>query len=663
MSNNFEHLLSPMKIGNVTIKNRVSVCPMGSGYGNQLGPHGEWTDEMVNHVLERARGGFGLFFGGCLMTDYKVDPFDLAGSMMGNKGDFIRISKMMNEKASYYDMKIIQQISFGLGRNFEGLVSPSENEVFGMPGVMSPVITTAQIRQKMDCVVEAACLMKDSGYTGVEIHAMHWGYLLDQFAMAITNHREDEYGGSLENRLRISRELVKEIKQVCGEDFIVSMRLGLKSYMSKKGLNITNYTGEDEGGRTVEEAVRIAKYLEEYGYDVLNCDIGVYDTWYYAAAPIYVPKGIILPMLERVKQAVGIPVLGCTKLNDPYMDEQAIAGNKLDGVVLGRQSLADPYYVKKLEQGCPEKIRPCIACNNGCIHNVITGGRITCAVNPAVFHEQNYGLERALVSKKVAVIGGGIAGMEAARVAKLRGHSVTIYEKDGVLGGLIIPAGAHEYKPELRQLNDWYRREIEQLGIEVVLNEEMDAEKARRLDADTVLLATGSQPVMPRIPGIDSPKCTSGVDALNGTHPVGKKVVIVGGGLVGCETAIDYAQQGKDVTIVEAAEAVLVAAKNVPLPVLKMIPDMLEYYQVKIMAGNRICAVNEEGAVVESVKDGTKSVILADTVVMSIGMRSKKNFADELRGSGKEVFVIGDANRAGTIYTSIHSAYDVAGRI
>ncbi len=662
MSNQFKHLLSPITIGKVTFKNRFAVSPMGGAYGNQKGAYGEYSDKGIEYILERARGGFGLFFAGCLQPDTKVDPCDQATHFMNHQADFQKMALRLNERASFYDMKIIQQVSLGLGRNRAGLYSCSRNEVFGMPGCFSEELTNEQIKIKRDSVIQAAKLMKDSGFVGVEMHALHWGYLLDQFALAITNRRTDEYGGSLENRLRICKELVEGVKQVCGQDFLVSIRLGLKSYIS--GLNKTNFTGEEDAGRTQEEGIRIAKLLESYGYDLLNVDVGMYDSFYYACPPMYMPQGHVIPLAEKVKEAVNIPVYCGSRMNDPYMTEEAVAKKQIDGVVLGRQSLADPYYVKKLEMGKPDKIRPCIGCLVGCMGKLRSGEHVACAVNPTLQKEINYHLEKALAPKKVAVIGGGIAGMEAARVLKMKGHDVTIYEKTDCLGGLSIPAGAHEFKKEIKQLLEWYKGEIADLEIPVVYQAEMTAEKIKELHPDVVINAIGSKPIMPRIEGIDHAKCCSGVDALKGKVELGKKVIVVGGGLVGCETAIDLAMQGREVTIVEAAPAVLAASKMIPVMVAQMIPDLIKHYHVKTLVNYKIVGINDVGAVVApSTGGGENQVLEADNVLMSIGLRPLPSFAQELIGEGIEIYAVGDENRIGNIYTAVASAYEVARKI
>lgn len=662
MSSEFSHLLAPMTIGKVTFKNRLCVAPMGDGpYGNIFGAHGEISQNGLEYMAERARGGWGLFFGGCLITDYKVDPHDPHCAFMLHKADFRKRAMRINELADYHGMKIVQQITAGQGRNQIGGFSCSPNPVFGVPGMDSPVLTKDQIRMKIDCLVEGAELMKNSGFVGVEVHALHWGYLLDQFAMSITNKREDEYGGCLENRLRICKEIVEGIKQTCGSDFLVSMRLGLKSYI--KGLEKPSFTGEEEAGRTLEEGVRIANLLELYGYDMLDVDVGTYDSFYHACCPMYMPQGHVIPLAAKVKEAVDIPVLCGSRMDDPYMAERAIAEGKIDAAVLGRASLADPYFAKKVEMGRVDKIRPCIACNVGCMGKLRNGEHTSCAVNPTLRKEGYYKAERALVPRKVAVIGGGLGGMEVARTAKMRGHDVTIYEKSDRLGGLLNPAGAHDFKKEIRKLLDWYKGEIRDLDIPVVYNTEMTAEKVVELHPDVAVFAVGSRPVMPRIDGINHPKCVSGADALDGKGAIGQKVAVVGAGLVGCEIAIDYAKQGKEVTLIEAGHAPLGESKMINIMVRQMIPDLLEYYHVNCMMEHRIKAITDDGAVLIPAVGGEDVVVPADTVIMSIGMRPVPGFETQLQGSGIETHSVGDCHAVGNVYTVINGAFEIANNL
>ena len=659
----FPNMLSPFKIGKTTFKNRMCVSPMGSGGTLEtVGYRGEYSDKGIEYIVERARGGFGLIYmGGDFMPDYIVDPHDPIDATLKAPQYFRKQGLKLNERLDFYGSKCIQQLCVGMGRD-DGGPGASETPLWADPSTKNRALTVDEIHKKTDIIIEAAKLCKDSGFAGVEVHALHWGYLLDEFATPFFNHRTDEYGGCLENRLRFAREILDGIKAECGSDFIVTTRLGLQSFM--KGFNQSTLTGEGEVGRTLEDSIEIAVELEKYGFDALSVDVGTYESFYYCCPPQYMPLGHVIPFAAEVKKHVDIPILCGSRMNDPYKSEQAIAEGKIDAVVLGRASLADPHYAKKIEMGAPEKIRPCIGCIVGCMGKVMNGEAITCAVNPAARNELNYGIQKTLEPKKVAVIGGGVSGMEAARTAKLRGFDVTIYERSGELGGNLLPAGAHSFKKELHQLVEWYKREINEMNIPVVYHSSMDAESIKALRPDVALVSTGSDPIMPPIPGIDHIKCLSGVEALKGHRDLGKTLVVVGGGLVGCEFAIDKAMEGYDVTIVEAADDVLANSSQIAIMVELMVHDLIEHHGVKKMCGHKIVEINDDGAVIEPVAGGEKITLPADQVVMCIGMRPRKNeLAEQLRGTGIEVFTLGDAVKPGMVYSSVHSAYEVVRKL
>jgi len=656
MKNQFENLLKPYKIGSVTIKNRLAMGPMGSAayYDSNF----EFRQDVMDYFVERAKGGFGLLFVGSMLADVVIDPMADVGSPITKPMNFVRSSITLNERLQAYDTKMFLQVTMGMGRNFPGCLTPSGEPLFWMPSVKTQALTNEQVKQKIQLVVQAAALVKNAGFAGVEVHALHWGYLLDQFAMSITNHRTDEYGGSLENRLRASKEIIEGIKQVCGADFPVTMRLGLKSYI--KGLNQASLHGEDEAGRTLEEGLRIAQLLESYGYDALSVDSGVYDSFYYASPPMYMPKGYNLELAEAAKKVVKIPILTGGRMDDMYMCEKAIADGQTDAIVLSRASLADPYLPKKVEMGQVEKIRPCLSCEIGCMGRQMTGGDFSCAVNPMALREGTYGIAKAVNPKKVVVVGGGVAGMEVARTAKRRGHEVSLYEKSDKLGGNLISAGAHSFKQDVQKLNEWYQRELKDMNIPVRLKTEVKPDMIKDMGADVVVLAVGSDPVMPKTFS-ENPKAISCIDALIGKKEIGQKVVIVGGGLVGCEMALEFAQEGKTVTIVEALDTILSAGVPVPIMNKMMLTDLLDYHKVDIRTGFMLDSINNTGAVIIPREGDNKSIEIAcDSVIMAIGFKSVATMVQDLYGSGIEIYQVGDGNQVGNIKTSVWNAYEVA---
>ena len=655
---NYGHLGKPLQIGRLTIKNRFCMAPIGGGQHHL--PGGGLKDETIQYLVERAKGGFGLIFTGAIAADGTVDPYTGGGpTILQNPDAFKMTATELNERAGAYSTKIFAQITMGLGRNYPNLPAPSPVHVFRHPGEVSPELTRDQIKSKIESVVKASKIAKDSGFSGVEVHSIHWGYLLDQFALSMMNHRTDEYGGSLENRLRAAKEILEGIKQECGSDFPVSMRLGLKTFV--KGFEQASLTGEEEIGRTLEEGIEIAKLLESYGYDCLNVDTGIYDSFYYACPPMYMPKGYLVELAAKAKEAVNIPILAGGRMNEADIAEKAIRDGKIDAVVLGRAALADPEYPNKVLTGHTEKIRPCIACNQGCITRLQQGKQPTCAVNPAAMREVRYALRPCVQPKKVVVVGGGVAGMEAARTAAMRGHKVFLYEKNGSLGGNLIPGGSHSFKKEVRELNAWYQNELKALPVEIHTGETVTSEQLRNMDADVIILATGSVPVMPNIPGMDDKKVLGCMEAFAHPEKVGQKVMVIGGGLVGCEMALDYAQDGKEVMVVEALPKILSAGILSPIPNGQMIPDLFEHHHVTVLEKHRLSAVENGKVILES--DGQKKVLDADTVVIAVGFRPAPSMAQELQGCGAVVYEIGDGQKVSTILHAVWDGYEVGNNI
>ncbi|MCI9467826.1 MAG: FAD-dependent oxidoreductase [Oscillospiraceae bacterium] len=653
---NYEHVLSPFKIGNLTIKNRLV---MGPATMAEVGSRGEMKERGVDYYVERARGGFGLLMQTAVVADTEVDG---VGNMLNphiNFPIFRRSVTPLIERVHIYGAKIFTQVMFGIGRNAPGSVAPSDLPNFWNPAETNREITKEEIKKKIDGMVKTAVLMKQCGYDGVEVHAIHWGYLMDEFAMSYMNHRTDEYDGSLENRLRIAKEIVEGIKAACGADYPVTIKLGLKSFM--KGFNEPDLDGAHEVGRTMEEGIEICKLLEVFGYDAISVNAGVYDSFFKAVPQCYAPKGEILELSKEAKKAVHIPIMANGRLQDADLCEAAIRDGKADAVIFSRAAFAEPDFGKKLMMGRPELIRPCISCTNCWARANQKGVGACCAVNPAVGREQIYGVEKAQTVRNVIVVGGGIAGMEAARVAKLRGHNVTLYEKRGELGGNANAAGAHHFKFEIKNLNLWYQQQMKELGIPVKMNTALDAEQVKALKPDAIILATGSNPLMPSfIPGVDHKKAVCCVDAIRETVPLGQKVVVVGGGLTGCELALDQAERGKEVYVVEMLDNILSTGPMIPIPQDQMLRLLLDKYQVKLMTGHKICEINDTGAVIENVHTGERLTIDADNVVLAMGFRPNPSMAPELVGAGIEFYEVGDGRQVSNLMGAIWDAYEVA---
>ena len=521
---------------------------------------------------------------------------------------------------------------------------------------------------------------KDAGIDGVEIPAVHEGYLLDQFTISAWNQRKDEYGGSLENRLRFPCEIVRAIKKECGEDFPVSVRYSVVS--KTKDFNRGALPGEEykEFGRDYDESEKVAKMLEEAGYDMLNCDNGSYDAWYWPHPPVYMPKACNLEDVEKVKTWVNIPVICGGRFDDPELADRKIAEGKIDMMGMGRPLLADPDLGNKFKEGKLDDVRPCISCHFGCLARIFqidpethSTKDISCALNPRCGMENHYNITPADTIKNVAVVGGGIAGIEAARVAALRGHKVDLYEKSGRLGGVFNEAAAFDFKDDDRRLLSWYKKQITDSNVNVMLNTEFKPADRERYDA--VFVATGAAERKLNTAGFDSPNVRYAVDVLADQNITDQNVVIVGGGLTGCELAYDLARKNKKVTIVEMMPTILnvegLAASN-----YNMLIELLEYYDVDVLTNAQIASYENGSAVVDvltvnepNAKGRARYMSLpgvhhnvreipADTVIVSVGYTSDQSLYEDIKD--EDVFLLGDAVQPGNLMSAIWSAYMTA---
>jgi len=495
---------------------------------------------------------------------------------------------------------------------------------------------------------------------GVEVHAVHEGYLLDQFAIEFFNKRTDEYGGSFENRYRFAVEVVKAIKESCGADFPVSLRYSVESKLKGFRKGIVPGDNAKEMGRDMAESERAAKYLQDAGYDMLNADNGTYDSWYWAHPPMYMPQNCNLEDVAHIKQFVDIPVV-CAGRMEPEAGARAVAEGKIDAMGVARQFLVDPEWITKLIEDRIEDIKPCICCHSGCFNfssskghyntqNLTdTMGLARCALNAETMQSKKHYIKPAGKRKNIAVIGGGIGGMEAALVLAKRGHKVTLYEKSDELGGVFIAAAAPSFKEKDRALIAWYKRELTKYpAIEVKLNAHVTDISA--VSADEVIIATGSTPNRIPVPGIESG--IEAIDYLRGRKQVGEKVVIIGGGLTGCEIAYELYLQGKHPVIVEMQDD-LITTKGVCLANTSYLRDFFEANQVSVHLETKLCEVKEDGVIVAD-KNGMQYQIEADSVILSTGYRPAP-----LADKGKHVHIIGDASKVGNLRTVIWGAWDV----
>ncbi len=697
MNPKYEALFTPWKVGNVEVKNRIVQCSMGgtSLFGWMEPSH--LDKEAAYFLLNRAQDGVGLILPG--MQCIK----DAIGGrwLYQNEKMFKDLKKYMDEFHKT-GAKLFIQLAAGMGRSMaitKPMILLLQHPVLGK--LASPVadldyitasasatpnrwydevksrpMTIKEIHDQVEAFAKTSKLLKEAGVDGVEIHAVHEGYLLDQFTISNMNYRTDEYGGSFENRYRFPVEIVQAIKRECGSDFPVSLRYSVVSKTKDWGKGAMPYEEDfKEFGRDMEESEKAVKYLEDAGYDMFNCDNGTYDAWYWAHPPQYMPDNCNLSYVEHIKNYTSKPVV-CAGRMDPVKAAEEIAAGKLDAVAIARQNLVDHEWIHKILEGREDEIKPCIRCHNGCFNMAKFAGTpniqhlgdslhlARCALNPTTMQHNKYKIVPTRSPKKVAIIGGGIGGMECALVLKQRGHIPTLFEKSGELGGLFLTASAMTFKENDKELIRWYRREIEKSGIEVHLNTEVNDLGTLR-GYDDIIVATGSVPrTMPGIKGFE--KALTFTQILKEKHELGDKVLFIGGGQSSCEAAYDLLlNYGKHPIIVEYAND-LVAAQATCLANTSYLRDAMEYHKVPVYLHSTVTEITDKGCTVKNVQTGETFFVECDNVVNGIGFVPTPvgGRTASRKVKGKEtIFRVGDCVAIGNLRTVIWRAWDVCMKI
>ena len=687
MDEKYSALFTPWKIGNVEIPNRIVQCSMGgtSLFGWLEPCH--FDKEAANFLLTRAKDGVGLVLPG----------MQCVRDTMGRRWLY-QNKKMFKELADYMveyhktGSKLFIQLAAGFGRSMAvapWMVTLNNNKLLGalarpvidvsyccasasatpnrwQEDMLSRPMTVEEIHEMVDAFGKTAKLLREAGVDGVEIHAVHEGYLLDQFTIANWNHRTDEYGGSFENRFRFPVEVVQSIKRQAGADFPVSLRYSVVSKTKAWGKGAMPYeTDFEEFGRDMAESEKAIKYLGDAGYDMFNCDNGTYDAWYWAHPPQYMPDNCNLEYVEHIKKFTDKPV-ACAGRMDPVKAAEEIAAGRLDAVAIARQNLVDPDWVTKIRQGRQDEIKPCIRCHNGCFNFAKFKGTANiqstqdslhlgrCALNPTTMQHNKYKIVPTKSPKKVAIIGAGIGGMECALVLKQRGHKPVIFEKTNELGGLFLTASAMSFKENDKELIEWYKKEVEKQGIDIRFNTEVTDLGTMR-GFDEIIVATGSVPrTMPMIPGFE--KTLSFTELLKDKKEVGDKVLFFGGGQSSCEAAYDLILQGKHPIIVEYAGD-LVAAQATCLANTSFLRDAMEYHKVPTYLHSTITAIRD-GSVTVKGPDGKTFEVECDNVVNGIGF-----VPAPVGEKGRHVHRVGDCVAIGNLRTVIWRAWDVCMKI
>ncbi|MFE8101525.1 FAD-dependent oxidoreductase [Brenneria goodwinii] len=623
-----ENIFTPYYIGKCRIPNRLVVPAMVAN----MCPDGNASEQYIRYHEEKAKGGWGLI----ITEDYRVNEHAAGYPAVAALYDESQIPshKRFTDIIHQYDTKVFCQI-YHAGRQANHRVNGGVRPVSCSP-VPCPwnkeiprELTVEEIRQLVKDFGATALNAQKAGFDGIEIHAAH-GYLIHEFLSPNCNHRIDEYGGTYINRMRFLKEIMAEVRKQVGDDFPISVRFSAQE--------------NTEGGRRMFESRQMLMDIEEMGADVIHLSNGMYGirSSIGIVASFFQQHGWNMDLAAEAKSFLKIPVITVGRISEPAMAEDIIASGKADFVAMGRASLADPYWPNKAKAAADNDIRHCIGCLQGCTASTYQGVPIYCLVNPELGHEFEYDYSKARESKTIYVAGAGIAGMEGARAAAIKGHRVEIFEKKNTVGGQFISAAYPPFKGEFTTYTAWLFREIKKYGnITLHLNTELTVDMVKDGKPDKVILASGAQPVIPNVPGIHNNNVVLAEDVLLGQSDTGMNVLVVGGGMVGSETAAYLGAQCKSkVTLVELRDAI---AMDLEAGIRDDLKDCLRRCYVEIMTNTSIAGVTDEGALLKRGDDIT--LFPCDTVVLAIGTKAWCPLAEALKGIC-EVTLVGDAVKA-----------------
>ncbi|MDD5126690.1 MAG: FAD-dependent oxidoreductase [Dehalococcoidales bacterium] len=624
-------LFEPGKIGRLTLKNRIAMAPMT--VGGLVEPDGRLSERAIDYFVARAKGGAGMIITPIFRVTREIEQFPNIpysyNLMIDNNIYLSRVSELA-DAVHDYGAKLCIQLTAGLGRvigvgyvRAGQAVGPSVLPCFWDKNYQTRELAIGEIERLIKSFQFAAELLAAAGADAIELHG-HEGYLFDEFMTSLWNKRTDKYGGDLNGRLRFPIEVIESIRKGAGQNFPVIFRYGLSHYI--------------EGGRTIEEGLEIARRMENAGADAFDIDAGGYDNWYIAHPPTTMPPGNMVPLAEMVKKTVKAPVMAVGKLGYPDLAESVLQEGKADFIILGRALIADPDWPNKVKQGNIEDICPCIGDHECLRRTAIYRKSIGCAVNAAAGREREFTITPAEKKKSVLVIGGGPAGMEAARVAALRGHRVMLWEKEEVLGGNLIPASVPDFKKDYRSLIEYLKTQVAKLGVTVQTGKKATVTAVRQVKPDVVFIATGTTPIMPRIPGIERNNVCHAIDLLMGKKSVGQNVAVIGGNMVGCEAALYLAQQGKKVTVVEALDSI---ARDMVMANRMHIEKLFSDNKVDIKTNSCLNEITADGIVIAD-PAGKNRNLKTDSVVIAVGLQSCDELSAALQDKIPEVYAIGD---------------------
>ncbi len=627
-------LFSPLQFAGIAMRNRLAMCPMGTGLPDE---EGFVTDETVAYYARRAAGGVGLI--SLEASLIAPESFVVGPELRLHDEVFVPGLRRLADAVHAHDVPVGIQMWHPGRQTLKGApVAPSAIPL--SPRTPIPhALTRDEIDRLISLYAAAAVNCREAGFDFVEVHGAHC-YLPCEFLSPLSNQRDDEYGGSLENRARFMLDIVSAVRSAAGEDFPLLFRI----------------SGDEcaEGGFDINDAVIVARWLEQAGVAAISVSAGNWYALHMTIPPMSMEHGCLLPLAAQIKQAVEVPVIAAGRLDDPVVAERAIAEGQADIVAIGRGLIADPDWPVKVRDGRLAEIRPCIACN-ACVDLVARGEEARCAVNPAIGRDGSFEITAAEHPRRVMVIGSGPAGMEAARIARLRGHEVSIWEREHQLGGKLDVASRAPSKHEVLRFRDYQARILEEIGVQIHVGEEVDAVAVTRERPDAVLLAVGADPLIPPIPGIGAANVVDAQDILLGRVVIGphERVAVIGGSATGCETAEFLCETAQAVSIVEMLPSV---GRGVEQITRRKLMATLKEAGVSILTGAKVTEIEPEGVIYER-EDGSVGEVVADRVALAIGWRpAGERIASSL--DGIETHIIGDARHAIDFVAAINAGAD-----
>ena len=645
MNCNKRMLFTPIRIGSMEVKNRMVVPAMGTNFAKS---NGEASEALIHYYTERAKGGFGLIITEC--TAISKEGKSLINECGIWDDTLIPSYRRLTDSVHAEGAKIAMQLRH-TGRETE----PKYTE--GLPIVApSPIpcpacqsmphaMTTEEVYAMVETYGDAAKRAQQAGFDAVEIHASH-GYLPAQFLSAHANKRTDAFGGPLYNRMRFLRLILRNVRKKTGNGFPILVRVSGSEMIA--------------GGREIQESKAVCQMCEEEGADAIHVSISTYGSLQYCVGASYLAPGYETEAAAAIKRAVSIPVITVGRYTDPEIAESVRRDGSVDMVAFGRQSIADPHFPNKVLAHEEEDIIPCISCGQGCIMHMFTDEPISCVVNPKNGTEGEYISNKTQTPKDILVVGGGPGGLQAAWILAARGHRVQLMEREPYLGGAFLAASYPPGKAVIGKSIVYFTRQCKKYGVEITLNHQVTLEEIRAMAPDVVIVATGSSNLVPNIPGLDADNVLEPSDVLLGKVVTGHKVLVAGGGLIGAETATFLAEQKREVTLIEMKPEFVPDLDPYAKP---MLLQELRENQVTMLANAAIQEFLPDGVTYRDVRhaDGPIQTLDGfDSIVLALGHRSYQPFADALEEFVSEVYVIGDAKKAGFVYEATHQAVDLA---